>query len=45
MQRDEDSKQAYKEPQREANKEVAKANNNEYEELCEGLDTKDGDNT
>ena len=33
MQRDEESKQAYKEMRREAKKEVAKANNNAYDEL------------
>ena len=33
MQRDEESKQEYKEMRREAKKEVAKAKNNEYDDL------------
>ena len=45
MQRDEESKQEYKEMRREAKKEVAKANNKAYDELCEVWDTKEGEKT
>ena len=43
MQRDEESKQEYKETRREAKKEVAKAKARAYDELYEGLDTKEGE--
>ena len=45
MQRDEESKQEYKEMRREAKKEVAKAKSNAYDELYQGLDTKEGEKT
>ena len=45
MQRDEESKQEYKEMRREAKKEVVKAKNNAYDELYEGLNTKEGEKT
>ena len=45
IQRDEESKQEYKEMGREAKKEVAKAKSNAYDELYEGLDTKEGEKT
>ena len=46
MQRDEESKQEYKAMRREAKKEVAKAKNNSYDELYEGLDiNKEGEKT
>ena len=43
-QRDEESKQEYKEMQ-EAKKEVARARRKAYDELYEGLETTEGDNT
>ena len=45
MQRDEESKQEYKEMRREAKKEVAKAKNNVYDELYQELDSKEGERT
>ena len=45
IQRDEESKQDYKEMRREAKKEVAKAKSKAYDELYEGLDTKEGEKT
>ena len=45
MQRDEESKQEYKEMRRETKKEVVKAKNNAYDELYEGLNTKEGEKT
>ena len=42
IQRDEESKQEYKDMRREAKKEVAKANSKAYDELYEGVDTKEG---
>ena len=45
MQRDEESKQGYKEMRREAKKEVAKAKNNAYDELYQELDSKEGERT
>ena len=45
IQRGEESKQEYKEMRREANKEVAKAKCKVYDELYEGLDTKEGEKT
>ena len=45
IQRDEESKQEYNEMRREAKKEVAKANSKAYDELYEGVDTKEGENT
>ena len=45
MQRDEESKQEYKEMRPEAKKEVAKANNNAYDELYEEVDTREGERT
>ena len=45
MQRDEESKQEYKEMRREAKKEVAKAKNNAYDELYKELDSKEGERT
>ena len=44
-QRDEESKQEYKEMRREAKKEVVKAKSKAYDELYEGLDTKEGEKT
>ena len=44
-QRDEESKQEYKEMRREANKEVAMAKNNAYDELYDELDSKEGERT
>ena len=45
IQRDEESKQEYTEMRREAKKEVAKAKSKAYDELYEGLDTKEGEKT
>ena len=45
IQRDEESKQEYKEMRREAKKEVAKTKGKAHEELYEGLDTKEGEKT
>ena len=45
MQRDEESKQYYKEMRREAKKEVAKAKDNAYDELYQELDSKEGERT
>ena len=45
IQRYEESKQEYKEMRREAKKEVAKANSKAYDELYEGVDTKEGEHT
>ena len=45
IQRDEESKQEYKDMRREAKKEVAKAKSKAYDELYEGLDTKEGEKT
>ena len=45
IQRDEDSKHEYKDMRREAKKEVAKAKSKAYDELYEGLDTKEGEKT
>ena len=42
MQRDEESKQEYKEMRRQPT-EVAKTNTKAYDELCEELDTKEGE--
>ena len=45
IQKDEESKQEYKEMRGEAKKEVAKAKNKAYDVLYEGLDTKEGEKT
>ena len=45
IQRYEESKQEYKEMRREAKKGVAKAKSKAYDELYEGLDTKEGEKT
>ena len=45
IQRDEESKPEYKEMRREMKKEVAKAKSKPYDELYEGLDTTEGENT
>ena len=45
MQMDEESKQEYKEMRLEAKKDVKKVKNSAYDELYEGLDTKEGENT
>ena len=45
MQRDEESNQEYKEMRRQTKKEVAKAKSKAYDELYEGLDTKEGEKT
>ena len=43
MQRDEESKQDYKEMRREVKKDVAKVKNKAYDELYEGLDPMEGE--
>ena len=45
IQRDEESKQEYKEIRRVAKKEAAKAKSKAYDELYEELDTKEGEKT
>ena len=45
MQRDEESKQEYKEMRREAKKGVGKDKSKAYDELYEGFDTKEGEKT
>ena len=45
MQRDEESKQEYKEMRREAKKEVAKAKNNAYDKLYQEADSNEGERT
>ena len=43
MQRDEEGKQEYEEMRRETKKLVARAKNKAYDELYEGVDTKEGE--